>query len=372
MKLSLICLACGVVCLTACDDKLKDSFDNTPKPLVAASSPQAFAVVSDFKGANTGQIIVPKPTAEQDKLIKQALDNTNKVRAEQGLPALKYNPNLSAYAQVRAGELAVLFDHKRPNGQSYANDLVVIGATGENIAAGNATADETVLGQWKNSAGHYRNMTNSTYTSIGIGVVYVPNSKYGYYWVQIFGTDNTKSRYSFDQETVHNAKPLDSIVTNGAVVPLSVRAGNWQVLQGSGYLGWANGYDASRFGAIKFDNQDTQVFYQGLRTDSQAMPNAGRANYQGQAVIVKNNQMSTNGEVAAVVDFGAKQISGAIGHNGQTLLNFAGDVQGSGFASHLGGTQVQGAFFGANAGELAGVFQDDKTATKGAFGAVKR
>lgn len=109
-----------------------------------------------------------------------------------------------------------------------------------------------------------------------------------------------------------------------------------------------------------------------MRTESNAMPTAGRANYHGKAVVVRGNQANTNGEVAAVVDFGTKQISGAIGENNQTLLSFSTNVQGNGFVSQSQGTEVQGAFFGAGASELGGVFKDNKTATIGAFGATKQ
>lgn len=372
MKLLLIFLVMGGTLLTACSDNLNGDATNEPTPLVTPINTKAHAVVSDFKAVDAGKILVPKPSLAQAELIKQALDNTNKLRAEKGLPALKYNPSLSAYAQVRAGELATLFEHSRPNGESYAKDMDIGSAVGENIAAGFSTADETVLNQWRNSKGHYHNIISSYFTNIGIGVVYVPNSKYRYYWVQIFGADDTSSRYAFDKASVHNPKPLESLAVNSVVVPLSPRAGNWQVLQGSGYLGWENGYDATRFGAIKFDNQDTQVFYQGIRTDSNAMPTAGRANYHGKAVVVRDSIVNTNGEVVAAVDFGTKRISGAIGENGQTLLGFTTDVQGNSFVSRSQGTEVQGAFFGAGASELGGVFKDSNTATTGAFGATKQ
>lgn len=55
-------------------------------------------------------------------------------------------------------------------------------ANSENIAAGNETAEST-YSQWYRSPGHYDNMFNKSSKEVGIGVVYVPGSTYGYYWV---------------------------------------------------------------------------------------------------------------------------------------------------------------------------------------------
>lgn len=52
----------------------------------------------------------------------------------------------------------------------------------ENIAAGSSTAQGT-YNQWFTSTGHYKNMFNSESTKVGIGVVYIEGSEYGYYWV---------------------------------------------------------------------------------------------------------------------------------------------------------------------------------------------
>ena len=59
-------------------------------------------------------------------------------------------------------------------------------ATGENIAAGNSTAEAT-FDQWVNSDGHCRNMMSSNSDEIGIGYARVEGSPYGHYWVQNFG-----------------------------------------------------------------------------------------------------------------------------------------------------------------------------------------
>lgn len=57
---------------------------------------------------------------------------------------------------------------------------------GENIAAGYTNA-QSVFNGWKNSSGHNANMLNSNFQVMGIGMVYVPGSPYGYYWTNDFG-----------------------------------------------------------------------------------------------------------------------------------------------------------------------------------------
>ena len=55
-------------------------------------------------------------------------------------------------------------------------------ANSENIAAGNATPEETYQ-QWYESKGHNENMFNSSSTKVGIGYYHVPGRTYGHYWV---------------------------------------------------------------------------------------------------------------------------------------------------------------------------------------------
>lgn len=102
-----------------------------------------------------------------------------------GLGELEYDYGLEKAAMQRAAEIAVYFDHTRPNGEI----CFTLGMDGENIAAGQTTAagvfkswqetDEPYAGQ-----GHRRNMLGSNYTAIGIGHVYFNRT---HYWVQEFG-----------------------------------------------------------------------------------------------------------------------------------------------------------------------------------------
>lgn len=60
-------------------------------------------------------------------------------------------------------------------------------ALGENIAAGQTTLAQ-VVEAWINSPGHCANLMNSDFTEVGMAVVVEPDSDYGIYWTQNFGS----------------------------------------------------------------------------------------------------------------------------------------------------------------------------------------
>jgi uncharacterized protein YkwD len=83
------------------------------------------------------------------------------------------------------------FDHTDSLGRDPFTRMAQFGYTfgtymGENIAAGNATAQDTFT-QWKNSPGHNQNMLDPQYLVIGIGRYSVKGSPYGWYWTTDFG-----------------------------------------------------------------------------------------------------------------------------------------------------------------------------------------
>lgn len=333
---------------------------------------RAMSFVSDYKGNN--EFVMTKPTGKLATELNNVLTETNKLRAEKGLAPLVIDERLSAYAQLRAGDLVKLFEHKRPNGQEWYLGIAT-GRAGENLAYGeNSDTGAKAVTQWRNSTkGHYEAIINSTYTKVGLGVVYVPNN--GYYWVQIFGNNTTKTPYSFTaNQSTTNTNPLNSVIVNGVTLPIAVTTqGNWRQVNGERYTTWVNGYNNSRFGAVKYAIGDnTSVFYQGNQTPSTAIPTTGQATYNGQALIVKNGVVSTNVQSQFNANFANKTLNGTLTQNGATIYNLSADINGSGFASKSGATvQTQGAFFGATGEELGGTFNDTATGTTGAYGAKK-
>ncbi|MBQ8953660.1 MAG: CAP domain-containing protein, partial [Clostridia bacterium] len=123
-----------------------------------------------------------QPTAvDQSGMASQAISATNSERVSNGLPALATDADLSAAAQIRAREIAQVFDHTRPDGSSW---YTVSGkAAGENIASGYTSASSVVTA-WMNSQGHRDNILDSSFTSIGMACVQIGGV---YYWVQLFG-----------------------------------------------------------------------------------------------------------------------------------------------------------------------------------------
>lgn len=124
------------------------------------------------------------------------------------LGELKYDFDLEKLAMKRAAEIALVFSHTRPDGSDYSTIFPSkYAAYGENIAAGQLTADE-VFKDWQETSkkysgqGHRRNMLHDTFNAIGIAHVKVGNKNY---WVQEFGytTDSTSSTIArTDTETV--------------------------------------------------------------------------------------------------------------------------------------------------------------------------
>lgn len=118
-------------------------------------------------------------------------DNKTKTKCT-GLKPLKYDYDLECVAMQRAVEIALRFDHTRPNNQSCFSvadeQNYRYYALGENIAAGYVSAsgvhkgwredDESYHGQ-----GHRRNMLHSGFDSVGIGHVYFNGT---HYWVEEF------------------------------------------------------------------------------------------------------------------------------------------------------------------------------------------
>lgn len=121
---------------------------------------------------------------------QQMLDLVNAARAEEGKPALQYDPQVAKVAQLKAQDLLTTnyFDHESPNYGSPSEMLTEFGidwrASGENIAAGQLSVEEVHEG-WMNSPGHRENIMADMFTHVGFGFV-EGGGDYGTYWVQMF------------------------------------------------------------------------------------------------------------------------------------------------------------------------------------------
>lgn len=357
-------------------------------PLTGTTATAFITNANDSKALNITRVV--RPTGELAKEVQEVVRLTNQLRAEKGLKPLVYDDNLSAFAQVRANEYEITvvksramtkirklqseLAHQRIDGRPFYDGYIGNGGVSENLAAGRHNASQAVTA-WKNSEGHYKNMMNQNHERIGVGVVHIPNSRWGYYWVQIFGSGTASFPYEFadvDGGTT-NPEPLKQITVDGHTLPLEIfTQGTWQRMNGNAQ-GQFTGYNHTRFGAIKPNGSaDTKLFYQGNQTADYAIPKSGTATYNGTALVVKDGKTDTNIDSRFTANFGTRKLNGTLSQKNTTLYTISADINGSGFASKKDASvQTQGAFFGAQAEELAGVFKDTKTNAKGVYGAKK-
>ncbi len=130
---------------------------------------------SQDNSANTGT------SNNTNSLINGVIDLVNAERQKQGLAPYKQpSSEIQAYADLRANELTTQFSHLRPNGENSLKGVKNVSAVGENVAAGQTSAEQ-VVNEWMNSPDHRSNILSDKFTHMAIG--YKDN-----YWVQIFYT----------------------------------------------------------------------------------------------------------------------------------------------------------------------------------------
>ncbi|MBR6713377.1 MAG: hypothetical protein IKI76_10355 [Selenomonadaceae bacterium] len=116
----------------------------------------------------------------------EVLNLVNAERAKVGAAPLRLADDLQEESAIRAREIVEVFSHTRPDGSDCFTVMRNRGRTcGENIAAGHASAQETVE-QWMNSEGHRENILNPNFRELGVGYAYEDYSTYHHYWVQLF------------------------------------------------------------------------------------------------------------------------------------------------------------------------------------------
>jgi uncharacterized protein YkwD len=106
---------------------------------------------------------------------------------------LAFHPALRASARGHSIDMANkgYFDHIGLDGSTPTDRMKAAGYdtksgyTGENIAAGNATAKATVQ-QWMDSPGHCENIMDPHYTLLGVGYAFNDGNKYHHFWTQNF------------------------------------------------------------------------------------------------------------------------------------------------------------------------------------------
>ena len=138
--------------------------------LTQAVNPQAGPVTST----------VPYVMTRRYSLMREMLTEINNWRRTNGKSPLRYNSGLEEFAMQRGAEIALYFEHYRP--QDPSQYTFIPGVNGENIALGYTTV-KAVMEGWKDSPGHNENMLRAEFKSVAFGAVEDNGTMY---WVQVF------------------------------------------------------------------------------------------------------------------------------------------------------------------------------------------
>ncbi len=150
-----------------------------------------FVVFGFVINVNAATYNIPITGYEDYDWANDALKATNEARAKEGSPELIMDENLQEYAMQRARELAVYFDHTRPDGTLALSAKITPDPNAENIIVNVSNGTYGVNEGWMKSSGHKKNILNQNYKSIGIGAVAVDNGGGGtYYAVQVFSSES--------------------------------------------------------------------------------------------------------------------------------------------------------------------------------------
>lgn len=189
---------------------------------------------------------LPAEAATLDAQESDLVAAVNSFRASRGLARLVVSDTLTFAAKWMATDMAVYdyFSHTSRDGRAPIQRMTDAGYpgprtyTGENIAAGYASASE-VLNGWIGSAAHYAVLTNPNYRAIGVGRAYSGSSSYRTYWVMDVGgiVDAATALPSFDLG-YHGAwagQSPDVTLSPGQTATLVL------ALRNTGYRGWYRG-----------------------------------------------------------------------------------------------------------------------------------
>jgi len=136
---------------------------------------------------------------------RKMLSRINDYRSSKKKGKLTYDYDLEQLAMTRAAEIAVSFDHKRPDGSGTVVNI------GENIAYGYKT-EKAAFNAFKESSDHSANMRKSEWKAVAIGHAIVDGK---HYWVQLFRTNNAnpEKTSAYDSTTSVYVPTRNSILT---------------------------------------------------------------------------------------------------------------------------------------------------------------
>lgn len=151
------------------------------------------------------------------KSARSVLAMVNAERSKKGVGALTWDEDLEKAAQQRAAEVAILFSHDRPDDSSCFTAIPPAkkGQTGENIYIGSSNA-ATAHEKWTNSFGHYSNMVNGYFSSMGVAS-FVCSTPEGYSyagWVELFSSAQGTGMVSQAKDNVSVTRSIHATASN--------------------------------------------------------------------------------------------------------------------------------------------------------------
>ncbi|MDP9251422.1 MAG: CAP domain-containing protein [Chloroflexota bacterium] len=186
----------------------------------------------------------------------------NSFRAARGLARLAVSDTLTFASKWMATDMAIYnyFSHTSRDGRAPVQRMTDAGYpgpqtyTGENMAAGYASASE-VLSGWINSPAHYAVLMNPNYRAIGVGRAYTDSSSFHSYWVMDVGgiVDAATAVPSFDlgYHASWSGQSPDVTLSAGQSTTMVV------ALRNDGYRGWYRGSPGQQANIGTADPLDT-------------------------------------------------------------------------------------------------------------------
>lgn len=147
-----------------------------------------------FGGANEEAIGETEEVPVLDP--QQAAQMINSYRAENGLPPLRLNPQLSQAAYAHSQDLSQN-DRISHFGSDGSDTLQRVRRTGynprltaENVGTGQKSLREVITG-WKNSSDHNANLLLADAQEMGIAMVHNPDTKFKTFWTMVLGSQRS-------------------------------------------------------------------------------------------------------------------------------------------------------------------------------------
>ncbi len=207
---------------------------------------------------------LPSAAATLDASESDLMNAVNSFRAARGLSRLVLSDTLTFAAKWMATDMAVFnyFSHTSRDGRAPVQRMTDAGYpgpqtwTGENMAAGQATAGE-VLNGWMNSPAHLAVLTNPNYRAIGVGRAFTSSSTFHTYWVMDVGgiVDRATTAPAFFDLGYHAqwaGQSPDVTLSPGQTATLVV------ALRNTGYRGWYQGSPGQQANLGTADPLDVQ------------------------------------------------------------------------------------------------------------------